>query len=76
MKPLTGAVVSDNGRAVAITGNAGRFVISAVSTRDSYIEIRRIGYVATSFELVEPASVLELRIVMERLAIDLEPIAV
>ncbi len=74
--PVTGAVVSDNGRAVAITDNSGRFVISAVSTRDSYIEIRRIGYVATSFELVEPPSVLELRIVLERLAIDLEPIAV
>ena len=75
-EPVVGAVVSDNGRAVAITNSSGRFVISAVSARDSYIEIRRIGYLPTSFELVEPAPVLELRIVLERLAVELEPLAV
>lgn len=75
-EPVHGAVVSDNGRPVAITEPSGRFSIPATSSRTSSIEVRRIGYFPRSLELVDPEPVLEVRIVLDRLAVELEPIEI
>lgn len=74
--PLRGAVVLEGGRPITVTDQAGRFVIPRTTPESTHLEIRRIGYLPATFELIASQSVVALRIVLERAPVRLDPLTV